>query len=764
MAYYIPGTWNLDMEEIFWHATDRGYSSDAFILSKYGATFHKNGGTEENAIPDRDVSMHSEMDESPTDVMFRKKDQKDAELDKKIEALRKKNEALMKRYQEVEEDKKRAEEEGMALQGRKGKAEDLTITINKSTNETRVVTKKTGCGDAANARGVQDPAELDINPFGMGRGKRRQLLVTMAGNTKGKRIVSEKRAQNHPPSPGGMKDVTEEEDVECARRGRHLQASKPDSWPQEDELMQERQGLTEESQWLAECDPYYKDVDGPDLQSHTDLTVPTSREEQLEYLRWKKEREQIDRERVARHKNAKGQWRRAWDMDKSENMFRDRFHGESERGNKRGGRNARRGQSRSTGESQGHPYRNRDEGGKNMPAVGSKAKGKDRLTGRARRWDAKEEDDAQTMETSLEEFLEELDAFVGPEVDLSPKSREESKEEEIGKGLHTGTVGADEAGSNDAVDGDHPVGDEVAPQPGPGHGSNDTASNPGRGANDTASNPGRGANDTASDPGHGAKDAASDPGHGANNAASNPGCGANNTASDPGPGANNTASDPGCGANNSADPGSGTPAASQGEKAPIPRRSPEKKVRFSEENVKETKAPAEAAPSPVPPQPEVMGAIKGSSHVGPSPSAVTEEAKQTLASGLRGPAGEGVQKRDQEASDLPHSSAPVSSVAVVSHAAGPEPQDASETEMVEQKQDEPQGLPPEPETGQRATDGDSASLPEESAHQPLKHSKNARSPEEMINSSLSVMTLDSGAPQSYHETSNAKVKENGKIV
>ncbi|XP_061073522.1 coiled-coil domain-containing protein 9B isoform X3 [Conger conger] len=696
--------------------------------------------------------------------MFRKKDQKDAELDKKIEALRKKNEALMKRYQEVEEDKKRAEEEGMALQGRKGKAEDLTITINKSTNETRVVTKKTGCGDAANARGVQDPAELDINPFGMGRGKRRQLLVTMAGNTKGKRIVSEKRAQNHPPSPGGMKDVTEEEDVECARRGRHLQASKPDSWPQEDELMQERQGLTEESQWLAECDPYYKDVDGPDLQSHTDLTVPTSREEQLEYLRWKKEREQIDRERVARHKNAKGQWRRAWDMDKSENMFRDRFHGESERGNKRGGRNARRGQSRSTGESQGHPYRNRDEGGKNMPAVGSKAKGKDRLTGRARRWDAKEEDDAQTMETSLEEFLEELDAFVGPEVDLSPKSREESKEEEIGKGLHTGTVGADEAGSNDAVDGDHPVGDEVAPQPGPGHGSNDTASNPGRGANDTASNPGRGANDTASDPGHGAKDAASDPGHGANNAASNPGCGANNTASDPGPGANNTASDPGCGANNSADPGSGTPAASQGEKAPIPRRSPEKKVRFSEENVKETKAPAEAAPSPVPPQPEVMGAIKGSSHVGPSPSAVTEEAKQTLASGLRGPAGEGVQKRDQEASDLPHSSAPVSSVAVVSHAAGPEPQDASETEMVEQKQDEPQGLPPEPETGQRATDGDSASLPEESAHQPLKHSKNARSPEEMINSSLSVMTLDSGAPQSYHETSNAKVKENGKIV
>lgn len=37
--------------------------------------------------------------QSPTDMMLVKKEQKDAELDRKIEALRKKNEALMKRYQ-----------------------------------------------------------------------------------------------------------------------------------------------------------------------------------------------------------------------------------------------------------------------------------------------------------------------------------------------------------------------------------------------------------------------------------------------------------------------------------------------------------------------------------------------------------------------------------------------------------------------------------------------------------------------------------------
>ncbi|XP_036006376.1 coiled-coil domain-containing protein 9B isoform X5 [Fundulus heteroclitus] len=327
-----------------------------------------------------------------TSNMMPKRDlERDLELDKKIEALRRKNEALMKRYKEVEEDRKKAEEEGMALQSRKGKADDLTITISKSTDESRVVvTKQLGSGPPAGT-GQQEGGAEEVGEGscqGTGRGARKQLTVTMVGK-KGKRAVSERLEKL--PGPTDVKSPLDEGQtrrMESAGRGR--QPSKTTK--------------RESSSTAATQEP-----ESP--QANTDLNIPTSREEQEEYLRWKKEREQIDRERVARHKNAKGQWRRAWDMDKTENMFSDKSLPDREWGASTRGRNARRGQQKAG--SKGHDRRGKDKAAKNVLVTGSKAKGKDRLTGRARRWQENDDgENPQTAETTLEEFLEELDALT----------------------------------------------------------------------------------------------------------------------------------------------------------------------------------------------------------------------------------------------------------------------------------------------------------------------------------------------------------------
>ncbi|KAG7226157.1 hypothetical protein INR49_014252 [Caranx melampygus] len=238
----------------------------------------------------------------------------------------------------------------------------------------------------------------------------------MAGK-KGKRVVSERPEKRL--GPADVKSPTDDGQtrrVESAGRGKQpAHATKRNAAAQEPES----------------------------LQANTDLNIPTLKEEQEEYLRWKKEREQIDRERVARHKNAKGQWRRAWDMDKTENMFSDKSLPDRDWGpSGRGGRNPRRGQPRTNVDSRGHEKRGKDKGAKNVLVMSSKAKGKDRLTGRARRWQANEEgENQQSCDTTLEEFLEELDALTDIEVEdqkdqdsklkLSPSPDSLSTSEEV---------------------------------------------------------------------------------------------------------------------------------------------------------------------------------------------------------------------------------------------------------------------------------------------------------------------------------------------
>ncbi|XP_016090423.1 uncharacterized protein C15orf52-like [Sinocyclocheilus grahami] len=331
-------------------------------------------------------------------MMMMKKEHKDAELDKKIEALRKKNEALMKRYQEVEEDKKRAEQEGMALHSRKGKTDDLIITINKSSNDQRVVTKRSGPGGLRDGEQEKDQGS---GVFSIGRGKRLQLLVTTSANIKGKRVFGERKDRNQPVSPARLKSCAEEELESSNTRGKQRPQSakrvteddseKPDQWSQ--------------------CEDSYV---VPVTEAVADLNLVTSKEEQLEYLRWKKEREEIDCERVARHKNARGQWRRAWDMEKTDLMFSEKEHAAT---SNRGGRNTRRGNMRA--EESRVRQQASDRKRKCVPVECSKATGKDRLTGRARRWDAKEQEEHLQVypKSSLQEFLEELDALCAPEVE-----------------------------------------------------------------------------------------------------------------------------------------------------------------------------------------------------------------------------------------------------------------------------------------------------------------------------------------------------------
>ncbi|NWS74578.1 CCD9B protein, partial [Crotophaga sulcirostris] len=221
------------------------------------------------------------------------KEQKDVELDKKILALRKKNEALIRRYQEIEEDKKRAEQEGMAVTSRKPKQDGLTITITKAHNDKRVVSEKwvnpcpTSPGFGIGSEEEEEEEEEADHMFTFRMGKRMQLAVTM--DNKAKRIVSEKRPESF-PGPGRAPDLSEEETdhLVAFRRGRRMQIAI--TMDNKEKVIQKIPG---------------------------DLSFPMTGRERSEYMRWKRERDQIDLERLARHKNAKGEWRRAWDVEKS---------------------------------------------------------------------------------------------------------------------------------------------------------------------------------------------------------------------------------------------------------------------------------------------------------------------------------------------------------------------------------------------------------------------------------------------------------------
>ncbi|NWY48620.1 CCD9B protein, partial [Sylvia atricapilla] len=217
------------------------------------------------------------------------KEQKDVELDKKILALRKKNEALIRRYQEIEEDKKRAEQEGMAVTSRRPKQDGLTITITKAHNDKRIVSEKWGSpcptspGFGIGSEEEEEEEEAD-HMFTFRMGKRMQLAVTMDNKAKVR-----------------LMEVSLTQPVSSRARGSSVR-----------NVPRASLARAERMQIAITMDNKEKVSTSPG-----DLSLPMTGRERSEYIRWKRERDQIDLERLARHKNAKGEWRRAWDVEKS---------------------------------------------------------------------------------------------------------------------------------------------------------------------------------------------------------------------------------------------------------------------------------------------------------------------------------------------------------------------------------------------------------------------------------------------------------------
>ncbi|CAI9533736.1 unnamed protein product [Staurois parvus] len=363
-------------------------------------------------------------------VDLKSKEEKDAELDRKIEALRKKNEALVKRHKLIEEDRKRAEQEGNAVttprkvkipddepdKARKEK-ENFSITLDVSAGEKRIVS------DSKSPRGSHTPTRTETSPKSPtqrtsgrtgshtggrsphfdrpgdpfkidgdtthpaerpARGRRSQGAegprssprvakedppvdqwgaIPRGGRSRGRGGGTPGRGGSH--NGGGHSGNAEGTDRKVKeweeKRKQNIEKMNEEMEKIAEYERNQRDGVREKNPIrnflddprrtgpIAEVDRkegsrrHNRNWGGPDFEkvktgmdrekeSHVrrpgvknqvDMTMSMTGRERAEYVRWKQEREQIDQERLARHRKPTGQWRREWDAEKTDSMFKD---------------------------------------------------------------------------------------------------------------------------------------------------------------------------------------------------------------------------------------------------------------------------------------------------------------------------------------------------------------------------------------------------------------------------------------------------------
>ncbi|KAM8952281.1 coiled-coil domain-containing protein 9 [Pelodytes ibericus] len=367
-------------------------------------------------------------------VDLKSKEEKDAELDRKIEALRKKNEALVRRHKLIEEDRKRAEQEGIAVttprKGKQGETEpdkarkekeNFSITVDVNAGEKRVINEgkspklshpsagmelsprsptqrisgRTGLFSSGRSDDLNEPpvAEGDISPESERPARRRSQGMESARKGRGSDQSRRSPRGNRHGSPGERWIASPRGGMTSGDRGGRGpgrggsvpgvggDASGPDrkekEWEERRRLNIEK--MNEEMEKIAEYERSQRDgmreknpmrnflddprragpiadvdrkegsrrhvrnwggldfervktgmdrekeshVRRPGMKNQVDMTMSMTGRERAEYMRWKQEREHIDQERLARHRQPTGQWKREWDAEKNESMFKD---------------------------------------------------------------------------------------------------------------------------------------------------------------------------------------------------------------------------------------------------------------------------------------------------------------------------------------------------------------------------------------------------------------------------------------------------------